>query len=128
MNGCFNAGHVVELLSIRASTSCSMVPLGVHSSQVFRFCSFTCMMHVTSMLIRHISGRSAMLQCITGRVRERTPSIVIIFRSRLLSTLSLKFDCPVVYCFFGSDGRGLFGGGPGQGGNLDPAGILMIEL
>lgn len=31
---------------------------------------------------------------------------------------------PVFYLLFGSAGRGLFGGGPGQGGYLEPEGIV----
>lgn len=30
-----------------------------------------------------------------------------------------------VYLLFGSAGRGLFGGGPGQGGYLEPEGIVI---
>ena len=31
-----------------------------------------------------------------------------------------------VYCLFGRAGRGLFGGGPGQGGYFEPEGILIV--
>lgn len=31
-----------------------------------------------------------------------------------------------VYCLLGSAGRGLFGGGPGQGGYFEPEGMVIV--
>jgi len=33
-----------------------------------------------------------------------------------------------VYCLLGRAGRGLFGGGPGQGGYFEPEGILIVVV
>lgn len=53
--------------------------------------------------------------------------VVEIMISRSSEVVTVR-ACDAVYCLLGRAGRGLFGGGPGQGGYFDPEGILLVVL